>query len=277
MVTTVQAYSPRITGEELPRNGKPILITSYTVQDKGNGNYQAVLQGERPFEVDWPRQNGTITPEMLGLLVPQDAVTPLNAGNTYVWTDSNPNYSEGLRRLHWVFRVRERPLLDSDWVPEGRDSYRGALLGSVAEDGNRLKIGGVDYLVQPEVALRGKNLWEISLYAQGNGMLHLLSPQVNTIAKFTQPENPDNQWVRSEVERFERNGSGLKEKQVKGSYRELRDGIWKSYAVIAKGILAWPIASEERPSEDTITVPRSEYQRLMADSETLARVRKALA
>ena len=107
MVTAVQAYSPRITGAELPRSGKPILITSYKVEDRGNGRYKAVLQGDKPFvEVDWRSQNGTITPEMLKLLVPQDAVRPLKAGNTYVWTDSNPDYSEGLRRLRWDFWLR---------------------------------------------------------------------------------------------------------------------------------------------------------------------------
>ena len=237
MATALQAYSPRITGGELPRNGKLIVIVSYKVQDNGNGDYQAVLQGEKPFvEMNWPRQDGTITPGMLSLLVPQAVVRPLNADNTYVWTNSNPNYSEGLRRLRWGFRGRERPYLISYWGPEAGLSYWGALLGSVAEGGDRLKIDGIDYFVQPEVALRGKNLWEMGLYAQDNGMIHSLSPAVNAAAKFTMPERPDGKWVRSEVER-----SGLNERQVKDGYNQLRDHIWKLYAVVAGEMLACPI------------------------------------
>lgn len=254
MATALQAYSPRITGAELPRSGKPIVIVSYKVQDKGNGNYQAVLHGEKPFvEIDWPRQDGTITPEMLSLLVPQDAVRPLNADDTYVWTDSNPYCSEGLRRLLWDFRRRERPVLYSGWVPEFRVSNWGALLGSAAEGGDRLKIDGIEYFVQPEVALRGKNLWEMGLYAQDNGMIHSLSPAVNAAAKFTMPENPDREWVRSEVERFEKNNAGLKERQVNDRYKQLKDHIWKSYAVIAGEMLAWPIMLSQE-AEDFVDV-----------------------
>lgn len=242
MTLQTALYSPRITGAELPRNGNPIVILSYKVQDKGNGNYQAVLQGKNPFvEMDRLRQNGTIEPQMLNLLVPQDAVKPLNADNTYVSTDSNSNYSEGLRRLLWIFRYRERPYLVSDWEPEIRDSGVGALLGSVDEGDDRLKIQGIDYFVQPEVALRGKNLWEMGIYAQDNNMIHFLSPAVNAAAKFTRAKNPGKKWVRSEVERFGKNGAGLTERQVKDSYNQLRNHVWSSYAVIAGEMLAWPI------------------------------------
>lgn len=261
MTTAIQAYSPRITGVELPRNGKPILITNYKVQDRGNGNYQAVLQGDKSFaEIDWLRQNGTITPEMLNLLLPQDAVGSLNANNTYVWTDSNHNYSEGLRRLRWGFGVLEGPGLVSDGGPGGRGSGRGALLGSTAEGGDRLKINGIDGYVQPEVALRGNNLWEIRLYAQDNGMIHSLSPAVNTAARFTMPERPDKQWVRDEVERFEKNKVGLKERQVEARYRQLRDHIWKSYAVVTGEMLAWPfVLSQEADDFVNLRVTRAQY------------------
>ncbi|MBI2547405.1 MAG: hypothetical protein HYW23_03085 [Candidatus Aenigmarchaeota archaeon] len=248
MTTAVQAYSPRITGAELPRNGKPLLIVSYTVQGKGDGDYQAVLQGEKPFvETDWLRQNGTITPEMLKLLVPKNAVGPLNAGNIYVWTDPNHNYSEGLRMLRWDFRDRGRPFLYSNREPEGRGSIWGVLLGSVAEGGGRLKIDGVDYYVQPEITLRGKNLWEMRVYAQDNGMIHSLSPAVNAAARFTRAEDPDKGWVRSEVERFEKNRTDLKEVHVEDMYRQLRDCIWKSSVVIAGEMLAWPIMLSQEP------------------------------
>ena len=269
MATALQAYSPRITGGELPRNGKPIVIVSYMVQDRGNGNYKAVLQGEKPFvEMNWPRQDGTITPEMLSLLVPQAMVRPLNADNTYVWTDSNPNYSEGLRRLRWVFGGRVRPGLGSVGGPEVRVSGGGALLGSAAEGGDRLQIDGIDYFVQPEVALRGKNLWEMGLYAQDNGMIHSLSPAVIAAAKFTMPERPDRKWVRSEVERFEANKAGLKERDVQDRYKQLRDHIWKSYAVIAGEMLAWPIMlSQEADDFVNLRVSRAQYGRLQELAE----------
>ncbi len=264
MTTALQAYSPRITGAELPRNGKPIVIVSYKVQDSGNGNYQAVLQGKKPFvEIDWRRQNGTITSDMLNLLVPQDVVRPLNADNTYVWTGSNPNYSEDLRRLLWDFGVRGWPILISIWVPEGRGSYGGTLLGSATEGGDRLKIDGIDYFVQPEVGLRGKNLWEMRLYSQDNGMIHFLSPTVHTVARFTRAERPDRKWVRSEVERSEKNKAGLKERQVEDGYKQLRDHIWKSYAIIAGEMLAWPILlSQEGEGFVNLRVPREQYERL---------------
>ena len=129
-------------------------------------------------------------------------------------------------------------------------------MGSAAECGDRLKISRVDYFVQPEVALRGKNLWEIRLDSQ-DGMIHALSPQVNSVARFTMREKPDRVWVRSEVERFEKNGTGLKERQVEERYNQLRDHIWKSYAVISGEMLAWPIMLRQE-AEDFVNlrVPR---------------------
>ncbi|MBI2547278.1 MAG: hypothetical protein HYW23_02420 [Candidatus Aenigmarchaeota archaeon] len=266
MATAVQSYSPRITGAELPRNGSPIIISSYRVDDvnRANRDYRINLEGmDNPFkQVNWVRQNGTITPEMMNLLVPRDAVKPLKADNTYVWTNSNPELYEGLRALIWGFGGRERPDLDSGREPEYGYSDRGSVLGSVAEGEGRIKIPGIGYFVQPEVALRGEDLWETQLYVQKNGLVNSDEQDVNRIAAFVQPEEPSKQWMGDEVKRFE-SGEGLKEKQVRDAYRGLRDGIWKSCWVRSSGILAWP-TMPSREAEDfvNVRVPRTQYERL---------------
>lgn len=136
------------------------------------------------------------------------------------------------------------------------------MLGRVAEGEGRIKIPNVGYFVQPEVARRGEDLWETQLYVQDKGLINSDEQNVNRIAAFTQPKEPNKQWVRSEVERFEK-GEGLKEKQVRDAYIGLRDGIWKSYWVRSSGILAWPrMLSQEAEDFVNVRVPRAQYERL---------------
>jgi len=244
MATQTQLYSARIAGAELPRDGSPILISNYTVEpvNRANRDYGINLNGMGASfkQVNWLSENGAITPAMLDLLVPQDARKPLRADKTFAWTNPNSDYAEGLRALIWLFRGRERSVLNSYWGPCDRISYWGSLLGSVAEGAGRLKIGGVDYFVQPAVAQRGEDLWETQLYAKESVLVNFSAQNVSRIAAFTQPEEPSKQWLRSEVERFEKN-EGLKERQVRDAYKSLQGDIWKSYWVRSSEILAWPI------------------------------------
>jgi len=129
MVNATQLYSPRITGIELPRSGRPLLIVNYRVAGTAD-NPQIELDGvNNPLkEVDWMRKNGTITPQMKQLL---DAER-----STCVYT----KYIEGLGALWWYFWDRERPVLVSGFVPWDWDFDGGSLLGSVVEGDGRIKI-----------------------------------------------------------------------------------------------------------------------------------------
>lgn len=249
MLTQVQLYSPRITGAELPQERKPILIVIYKVVDRGNGNYEINLSGTKePFiQTNWLRDDRgfglqPITPEMAQLL---EAL-----GNTWVATGSDLVHDEGLRVLEWGFAIPERyvivPGLSSYYTPLDRNDRTGSFLGSAIERDDWFKIPGVDYFVQPELARRGENLYETQLYVQNQGLINSSSPNVNRIRKFILPKNPNDQWVREEVERFERNGQNLKEREVIEAYRQLRDHLSDgdkmiTYSVRASEILAWPI------------------------------------
>lgn len=243
-------YSQRIVGSELPKEGNPILISNYKVTDIGNKDYRIGLDGmQNPFiQINWPRENGKMSVELAKVL---------GAGaDTYVYTDSDSEYCEGLRRLDWGFWVRLRLVLYSFRLPWDRGSALGSLLGSVVEGEGRIKIPGVDFYVQPEVALRGKDLWETQLYAQDNSLINSSAPDANAIVRFVKPKEPDEQWLESEVERFRNNGENLGRSKVADLYEQLREDIWEKHWVRSREILAWSTMLAE---EDPVKVPRSGF------------------
>lgn len=119
-------YSERIDNSELNRKSKkPVLLRGYEILEKKKGDY--VIKGGKVIEMDWSRENGTIPKNLAKLLNARD--------DTYVWTNPNPEFYEGLRALGWAFRVREWPNLGSSWDPWRSSSIRGSLLGRSADRG----------------------------------------------------------------------------------------------------------------------------------------------
>lgn len=111
-------FHPRIIDGEERKQLKSFLITDYKITDDDKID---ISGRAKPKAVNWPEQNGVITPEIAELL---------NApSNTFVYTNSDVNYQEGLRALDWDFGGRERPDLYSDWRPWHRNSDIGSLLG----------------------------------------------------------------------------------------------------------------------------------------------------
>ncbi|MBI2547464.1 MAG: hypothetical protein HYW23_03395 [Candidatus Aenigmarchaeota archaeon] len=239
-MASLQVYSPRITGLKLPildnPSPDPLYIVDYRVAGTAD-NPQIDLKGVKgPLrDIDWVARGFTTTPQMRQLL----NVDP----NTYVNRNTNPEDAEGLRALRWNFKAYRMMVMLSVAGPWDSNPYWGSLLGSVVEGKSRLKIHGIDYFVQPEVARRGETLWQTQLYVQANGMINSDAKAVNTIYRFTRPENPDPKWVRSEVERMEKN-EGLKEKQVRNLYRQLSQHMLVDFVVRSREILAWPFASQ---------------------------------
>jgi len=119
-------YSKRIVNSELNRKSKkPILLRGYEVLEKSKGDY--VIKGGKVIEVDWPKENVTIPKNLLELLNAKD--------DTYIWTNPNPEFYEGLRALAWHFRLRGGPDLVSVWYPWSSYSGMGSLLGRSADRG----------------------------------------------------------------------------------------------------------------------------------------------
>lgn len=246
MSTQVHPYSRRITGAELPAEEKSILIVRYKVIDRGNRDYEISLKDlQDPFVPinTFIQENGTITPKMAQLMeTPTDTTVVITPFDFY----------EGLRIFQWRFDYggRKRHLLLDRTPWDGWDKapyfHRGLLLGSIAEGDGRLKIPDVPYFVQSTYGLfaNNENLWGMQLYLQPRGLIISSGVYVNRIAKFLLPPNPDEQWVRSEVERFERNGENLSDEKVIELYEELSRSVWNTNGyIMSNDILAFPSLS----------------------------------
>ncbi|HLC59092.1 MAG TPA: hypothetical protein VJH34_01045, partial [archaeon] len=109
-------------GFKLPKPGKltSYFITDYRILD---GDRIQVDSASSVSEVDWMRENGDITDYMAKLL----GANP----KTYVLTNPDKSYHEGLRALGWAFRGRGGPDLNSYWNPSDRGPALGSLLGRV--------------------------------------------------------------------------------------------------------------------------------------------------
>ena len=252
MATEIHPYSPKITGAGLPTDEKPILIVNYRFTEREEG-YEINLAGVKdPFvSIDWPKEDGEITLELAKSLGAWK--------NTDVKTNSNPEYFEGLRVIHLGYRGKGM-VLDSRYPPELWVSGVGSLLGSETEDGSRIKIPGIGYFIQPEVALTYKNFSETAEYIKGSGSVVLSLGEVYNVVRFARLRNPPEQWVKSEVQRFERNGQDPGERQLREWYRQLRDGL-RSYRVRVRDILAWSLSAAD-PEQDFIRVPRKKWERM---------------
>ena len=92
-MTAGYSYSPRITGVELPQDGRPIVIRNYRIIVKEDNDYEIRLSSVNDFvQVDWPKKSGRITGKTARLLgVPN---------HTIVITDSNIISDQGLRVLN---------------------------------------------------------------------------------------------------------------------------------------------------------------------------------
>lgn len=115
---------PRNISSESPDKVTSTLISDYRVVDGRNEDYAIDTTGIEPephIKIDWPKKDGTITPEMAKLFGAED--------NTYVWTNADPRWHEGLRSLVWGFGDRECPVLISNWHPWYGNPNRGYLLG----------------------------------------------------------------------------------------------------------------------------------------------------
>lgn len=110
---------PRISYSKQSGELESYLIKKYKVVDRGKQDY-AITDAEMT-PIDWPKEGGTISKELAKALNTES--------NTYVYTDTNPDSYEGLRALGWDFRLRGGPGLYSSWIPRGRISDMGSLLG----------------------------------------------------------------------------------------------------------------------------------------------------
>ncbi len=125
-------------------------------------------------------------------------------------------------------------------------------------------IQGVEYSIIPEVSLRGKNLFEVQLYAQDNGLVVLPSTDVNRVAKAVQRDKPNGDFIR-----YARDHTDLNEKDVNDAYRQLHDGIWQRYRVRAREILMWVpssptmhprLVSDKSPASEVVSVLLKDYK-----------------
>jgi hypothetical protein len=120
----------RLAGYALPRGSNAVLYRNWSLSgDKIDASNAEVIP------MKWMEKSGSVKKEIVKLSAPED---------TYVWVNkerSIKNY-DGLNALYWDLMVRVRPVLFSDWErvrpvlfsdwnPRFRNSYWGALLGSM--------------------------------------------------------------------------------------------------------------------------------------------------
>ena len=114
-----EVIHPRIISEDLTSEVTSILIRDYKVTKDEKFNLSDI-NPDPHVGVNWLRQKGNIKKEMKKLLGVSN--------DTYVLTNSNPTYYEGLRALVLDFRDYVRPVLDSGWTPWHSLSDMGSLL-----------------------------------------------------------------------------------------------------------------------------------------------------
>lgn len=95
-----------------------------------------------------------------------------------------------------------------------------------------IDIPGLSISVRPKVECRGKNLFETQLYAD-NDFDVFDSPEINTIAYFARPENPNAEWIKQQAEKLK-----VKREAVENAYANLHEDIWEKYWVESGEILA---------------------------------------
>ena len=116
---------PRVVGEEETAKLKSALLMDYKVP--ANEDVFNISGIESPtMQVKWPAKDGTTTKALAKLF----ELDP----KTYVYTNTDTNFKEGIRALVAYFRDRERPNLNSDWDPWNRYSDMGSLLGRKIQD-----------------------------------------------------------------------------------------------------------------------------------------------
>lgn len=119
-------YSKNLVGAEGMQedSDKPVLVTGYRVEGHSQDNF--VIKGGKAEAIDWPKTAGEMPSALrkkLGAKFP-----------TYVHTNPDINFYEGLRALPWDFGSRaggRRVVLDSSWNPWYSPSCVGSLLGSL--------------------------------------------------------------------------------------------------------------------------------------------------
>ena len=240
-------YSQRIIGAELPREGKPILISNYTISDRGDKDYVIDLSAaEKPFV----QVNQT-----LGAELSPDLARALGVENdTYVCSGSNPKYWEGLRTVHFYVKDYEKPVLDLAREPWSRFYYWKYLFGSVDESRGCLKIPGCRCYVDPHLWMSDKSWFENVLSTQGSDSQILSAPDIKATVTFAYLKNLDKEWLESEFNRFRDSGEGLTRDQIVEKFKHLKAELDLS-VIRSREILAWPIASvqdSELPS-DSVT------------------------
>lgn len=134
-----------------------------------------------------------------------------------------------------------------------------------------IPIRGVEYLIIPEVAQRGKNLFETQLYAQENGLIVLSSRDINKVARSVQAEKPSRNFTR-----YARDRTDLNDKDVADAYRKLRNDIWNEYRIRAREVLMWVptksimhprLISDQSPDTEVVSILLRDYK--VVDSDKL--------
>lgn len=127
-----------------------------------------------------------------------------------------------------------------------------------------LPIQGIEYLIIPEVSLRGKNLFETQLYAQGNGLVVLSSSDIIKVARAVHAKNPGRDFTR-----YARDRTNLNDKDVADAYRQLHDDIRNRYWVRAREVLMWVhsqstmhprLVSDESPNTGIVSILLRDYK-----------------
>ena len=227
-------YSQRIVGAELPKQGKPILISSYKISDRGDNNYIIDLKGlQNSFvQVDLPIGGGPSPDFAMILGVDVD---------THVCTGLDSRPWEGLRTVHFYFRNQEKQILDLARDPWAKEPYWSFMFGSVDEGEGRLRIPGVSCYVDPYVWSGERDFFETVLSLQGSDLQILSGADVNRVGRFVYPRGPSNEWLQDELERFKRNREDMDRDQLLERLKQLRTGF-HDRVIRSREILAWPFS-----------------------------------
>jgi hypothetical protein len=230
-------YSSKIVGAELPREGKPILISDYKVIDRGYRDYSIDLSGLRnPFVQVNQSIGGKLSPDLAKLL-------GVDVG-TYLCTGSDAKFWEGLRTVHFYVKDRAKPTLDLARDPTSGPYYWKYLFGSVKEGDGRIGIPGVSCYVVPHVWEGTKDWFETALSTYGGDLSILSAPDVSATLNFVYLKNLDNDWLESEYRRFRGYGERLSRDEIAEKFRSLQSDLEPS-VIRTRELLAWPIESEE--------------------------------
>ena len=222
-------------GTELPKEGKPILISNYEISDRGDRDYVIDLKGLKdPFvQVDLPIGGG-LSPD-LAMILGVDA-------DTHVCTGFDSRQWEGLRTVHFYFRNREKPILDLERDPWAKESYWGFMFGAAEEGEGRLKIPGVGCYVDPYVWSGERDFFETALSSRGTESQILRGVDVNNAGRFVYPRGPGKEWLQSELERFKLNREDVSRDQLFERLEQLKAGL-HDCVIRSREILAWPISA----------------------------------